>query len=153
MSIESQQILKKDYIIIEYKHIVDEIEKMGVFALLYNGTTYVIQAVWKTYHNVPVLEYYESVIDPKVLVENIYNFETMMKRSIGLRKHGKYQPYPERVQPIAITNEMKDFTNNIRIQEVDQDLIDLEITIKANQYISMYPHEKLLEIITIMASF
>ena len=153
MSIGSHQILKKDHVIIEYKFVIDEIEKMGVFALLYNGTTYVIQTIWKTYLNVPILEYYESVIDPKILVENVYNFETMIKRKVSLRKNGIFQPYPERVQPIGFTNVMKDFTNNIIIQEINPDLIDLAITIKANEYISVYPHDTLLGIIEIMISF
>lgn len=155
MSIESQHILEKDYVIIEYKQIINEIERMGIFALLYNGVTHVIQSIWKTQLDIPVLEYYQTLIFPKILVENIYNFETKMKRNSTLRKNAKYQPYPQRIQPIGTDtiNPMKDFTNNIIIQEVDPDLIDLEITIKAFKYISVHPHEKLLEIIDIMTSF
>ncbi len=156
MNIESQQILKKDHIIISYKQIINEIERMGIFALSYNGTTHVIQSIWKTQLDIPILEYYETMIFPKVLVENIYVFETMMKRNLSLKKNAKYQPYPQRIQPINTANPtdpQKDFTNNIIIQEISPDLIDLEITIKAYKYMSVHPHEKLLKIIEIMTSF
>lgn len=164
MSIGSQQILKKDHIIIEYKQVTNSesisaslslqgMTRMGIYALLYNGTTYVIQSVWKTQLNVPILSYYETSIFPKVLVDSVFNFETMMKRNVSLRRNNKYQPHPQRIQSISTINTQKDFTNNIIIQEINPDLIDLEITIKTQKYISLHPYEKLLKIVEIMTSF
>lgn len=150
--------LKKDYITFIINDPDSDLIRYSVYALLVGATTSVLDVSFKKNLDLPILIYTETIRDPSDIIESVYFFEVQQHRTVFIRRFIKQQNNAARITPLTIlkhTEKRYDlfFTGDVIVEDVDQDLIDLEIIIRNQAYISTTPFETLLNMIVILTSF
>lgn len=150
--------LKKDYASVIITDPQSDITRFSVYTLSYANKTYVLTVTYKKNMNIPMITYDETVRDPSDLVEEVYSYDMGRERTLLLRRVLRQQNIPERLQSLLIPSHSDQrpdmmFQNIITIDNIAQELVELDITIKNGQYISKTPVEKLLAVTTAMNNF
>lgn len=149
---------KKDYFTLEFNDLNSKIIKYGVFALFFNGKTYVLNTTNKYDMNETIIVYSESTLDPSVIVDTIYRHENQFDRSLYLKRYARRENNPERLEDLTITQISEKpvkhmFTGDIVVGDIDIELVKLNIIIKNGNYISTTEFNKLNAVISIMLTF
>lgn len=149
---------KKDYFILEFNDPRSLITKLGVFALFFNGKTYVLNTTNKRGMNETIITYAESALDPSAIVETAYFYQKQIDRTLYLKSVAVQQNNPERLEDLTIVqipekpvNQL--FTDEIPVTYIAPELINLSIIIKNGNYISTTDFNTLNAVVTIMIAF
>lgn len=150
--------LKKDYITFITNSLSSDVIKYSVYALLFNSSTSVMDVIYKKNMDIPTIIYSTTNMDPTDLIDDVYFYQTQRSRSLNLKNIATQQNNPNRLIPLSIL-QLPDkrpdlyFTNDILVQTADDSLIELQVIIRNNAYVSETPNEDLLKMIITMISF
>lgn len=149
---------KKDFFVIDFNESYSDVVKYGVFALFFNGTTYVLTTTYKRNMDLVLIQYNESVSDPTDIVETTYRYQKQIARSLYLKSVMRRENNPERLEDLSVvqisTKPISHMFNNlIGVSDIDPEIINLNVIIKNETYISTTEFSKLDAVVSVMMMF
>lgn len=149
--------VKKDYVIMKFNCPKNEITEYHMYALGIGAVTYSIVLIRKRFLDTPIIEYSETQQDPTSLIDSVYFYQKQISRTIFMKRVAKTIDNDEKGIEIIdyLQNPRPDlnFNTTIKLEEVDQNILQLDIIIKNMDYISNTPNELLLKVVTCMMEF
>jgi hypothetical protein len=156
-SVSSLYPLKKDACTINVKDPNSNITKYSIYTLSSQNITYVMCVIYKKNMDLPLITYGESETDPSAIVNNVYAYDVGRNRTLFLQSTFQGEQFiPERIKSLLSTDKTDvnlSYKGEVLVNKVDPTLIDLNIIIKSQLYVSIAPYKKLVIMSDTMISF